>query len=39
MPSENIVLTDLDMNGVTFDDQTDNHDSEMEVNNNVDNRA
>lgn len=37
MPSENIVMADLDANGVVFDDQTDNH--EMEVNNNVDDRA
>ena len=37
MPSENIVMADLDANGVLFDDQTDNH--EMEVNDNVDNRA
>lgn len=28
LPSENIVLSDLDANGVAFDDQTDNHDTE-----------
>lgn len=34
-PSENMVHADLDANGVVYDDQTDNHD--MEVNNNVSN--
>lgn len=32
LPSENIVMTDLDANGVMFDDETDNHN--MEVMNN-----
>ena len=28
LPSENIVMADLDNNGVAFDDETDNHDME-----------
>ena len=31
LPSENIIMADLDGNGVTFDDQTDNHDIEQET--------
>ncbi len=29
LPSENIVMADLDNNGVAFDDQTDNHSQEV----------